>query len=374
MRAGRDGSAGGGGGGELPAVRLRRLRGQSPRLCCREGDAVRTIMPGVRSMWCWVWDRGAFRLGCGAEVTPVSTENELFSAVDALLEQVAQDPLPHPAERRRLREAAGLSQDQIAAALKTRRETVSGWEAGRTDPRPPKRAAYARLLEGLAERFPPPGQEAADAAAGAGAPGRAGLPAAGAAVPVERGPAGAPDPAPAEPGRPGFPADGPAGPAAGAEAARPPADGPDGAAGAGEEPAADGPEPDGAVGAVGAVGADPAPGEAAAAPADTEPVAAGPAAPAAVTPAATREGTGTPPPTRKRELRAASTGAGSAAGASSGSRSTARPCPTSRATSCATDRAAGTPRRSTGTATCAAPPRVSLTHREQVELGPTSRK
>ncbi|GGS92461.1 MULTISPECIES: telomere-associated protein Tap [Streptomyces] len=98
----------------------------------------------------------------------MSTENELFSAVDALLEQVAQDPLPHPAERRRLREAAGLSQDQIAAALKTRRETVSGWEAGRTDPRPPKRAAYARLLEGLAERFPPPEEEAAAADAGAG--------------------------------------------------------------------------------------------------------------------------------------------------------------------------------------------------------------
>ncbi|MGW4688985.1 telomere-associated protein Tap [Streptomyces sp. NPDC004244] len=85
----------------------------------------------------------------------MSTENELFSAVDALLERVSQDPLPPPAERKRLREAAGLSQDQIAAALQTRRETVSGWEAGRTEPRPPKRAAYARLLEGLAERFPP---------------------------------------------------------------------------------------------------------------------------------------------------------------------------------------------------------------------------
>ncbi|MFK0256531.1 telomere-associated protein Tap [Streptomyces sp. NPDC090445] len=84
----------------------------------------------------------------------MSTEKELFSAVDALLERVSQDPLPPPAERKRLREAAGLSQDQIAAVLKTRRETVSGWESGRTEPRPPKRAAYARLLEGLAERFP----------------------------------------------------------------------------------------------------------------------------------------------------------------------------------------------------------------------------
>ncbi|MFG2212677.1 telomere-associated protein Tap [Streptomyces sp. NPDC048638] len=86
--------------------------------------------------------------------------NELFGAVDALLEQVAQDDLPGPAERKRLREAAGLSQAQIAAALGARREAVGNWEAGRTEPRPPKRAAYARLLEGLAARFPAPGATA----------------------------------------------------------------------------------------------------------------------------------------------------------------------------------------------------------------------
>ncbi|MFJ3594630.1 telomere-associated protein Tap [Streptomyces sp. NPDC090082] len=84
----------------------------------------------------------------------MSTENELFSAVDALLEQVAQDDLPTPAERKRLREAAGLSQAQIATALDARREAVGNWETGKTEPRPPKRAAYARLLEGLAARFP----------------------------------------------------------------------------------------------------------------------------------------------------------------------------------------------------------------------------
>ncbi|MFB7825304.1 telomere-associated protein Tap [Streptomyces hydrogenans] len=86
----------------------------------------------------------------------MSTENELFSAVDALLEQVAQDDLPAPAERKRLREAAGLSQAQIAKALDARREAVGNWETGKTEPRPPKRAAYARLLEGLAARFPVP--------------------------------------------------------------------------------------------------------------------------------------------------------------------------------------------------------------------------
>ncbi|MFJ8871531.1 telomere-associated protein Tap [Streptomyces sp. NPDC102473] len=86
----------------------------------------------------------------------MSTENELFSAVDALLEQVAQDELPPPAERKRLREAAGLSQAQIARALAARREAVGNWETGRAEPRSPKRSAYARLLEGLAERFPDP--------------------------------------------------------------------------------------------------------------------------------------------------------------------------------------------------------------------------
>ncbi|MFJ3891147.1 telomere-associated protein Tap [Streptomyces rubrogriseus] len=101
------------------------------------------------------------------EVSSVPTENELFSAIDALLEEVAQDDLPAPEERKRLREAAGLSQEQIAKALKSRRETIGNWESGVTEPRPPKRAAYARLLEGLAARFPAP---AADAPAAAPAP------------------------------------------------------------------------------------------------------------------------------------------------------------------------------------------------------------
>nr|WP_240360996.1 helix-turn-helix domain-containing protein [Streptomyces clavuligerus] len=61
---------------------------------------------------------------------------------------------------RRLREAAGLSQAQIAAALEARREAVGNWETGKTEPRPPKRAAYARLLEGLAQRFPRPASDA----------------------------------------------------------------------------------------------------------------------------------------------------------------------------------------------------------------------
>ncbi|AZM64297.1 MULTISPECIES: telomere-associated protein Tap [unclassified Streptomyces] len=84
-------------------------------------------------------------------------QNGLFASVDALLEQAAApDALPVSAERKRLRQAAGLSQDQVAKALDVRRETVTGWEAGRTEPRPPARAAYIRLLDGLADRFPAP--------------------------------------------------------------------------------------------------------------------------------------------------------------------------------------------------------------------------
>ncbi|MBT2479718.1 helix-turn-helix transcriptional regulator [Streptomyces sp. ISL-94] len=120
---------------------------------------------------------------------PEAPEQEsLFAAVDALLEEVAQDPLPHPDERKRLREAAGLSQDQIAKALAVRRETVTSWETGRTSPRPPKRAAYARLLEGLSSLHPVNAVNAPAPAADAGT-------AAGAALDAHtQGPGAEPEP------------------------------------------------------------------------------------------------------------------------------------------------------------------------------------
>jgi transcriptional regulator with XRE-family HTH domain len=78
--------------------------------------------------------------------------SELFDAVDALL--ASRAVLPPPAERKRLRAAHGLTIDEVATALKVRRATVSGWESGKTEPRPPEREAYARLLEKLAELYP----------------------------------------------------------------------------------------------------------------------------------------------------------------------------------------------------------------------------
>ncbi|MEW2065042.1 telomere-associated protein Tap [Streptomyces sp. NPDC090126] len=78
--------------------------------------------------------------------------SELFDAVDALL--ASRAALPPPAERKRLRAAHGLTIDEVAGALKVRRATVSGWESGKTEPRPPERDAYARLLDKLAELYP----------------------------------------------------------------------------------------------------------------------------------------------------------------------------------------------------------------------------
>ncbi|MFI6014073.1 hypothetical protein ACIBAG_35615 [Streptomyces sp. NPDC051243] len=47
-----------------------------------------------------------------------------------------------------------------ALALDARREAAGNWETGKTEPRPQKGAAYARLLEGLAARFPAPASDA----------------------------------------------------------------------------------------------------------------------------------------------------------------------------------------------------------------------
>ncbi|MGW8780226.1 telomere-associated protein Tap [Streptomyces sp. NPDC055796] len=85
--------------------------------------------------------------------------SELFDAVDALI--ASRATLPPPAERKRLRAAHGLTIDEVATALKVRRATVSGWESGKTEPRPPERDAYARLLKQLAALYPAPEELAA---------------------------------------------------------------------------------------------------------------------------------------------------------------------------------------------------------------------
>ncbi|WP_267717274.1 telomere-associated protein Tap [Streptomyces sp. CoH17] len=94
--------------------------------------------------------------------------SELFDAVDALV--ASRAALPPPAERKRLRATHGLTIDEVATALKVRRATVSGWESGKTEPRPPERDAYARLLDKLAELYPPAPADTATPAPDAAVP------------------------------------------------------------------------------------------------------------------------------------------------------------------------------------------------------------
>ncbi|WP_033328572.1 telomere-associated protein Tap [Streptomyces yerevanensis] len=85
----------------------------------------------------------------------MASQEDLFAAVDALLEEEPQ--LPPPAERARLREAAGITQARLAAALKTSVQSVKNYENGRSEPKSPRLEAYQRLLNGWAAKFPAPG-------------------------------------------------------------------------------------------------------------------------------------------------------------------------------------------------------------------------
>ncbi|MGW3243805.1 telomere-associated protein Tap [Streptomyces sp. NPDC001070] len=74
--------------------------------------------------------------------------------VDSLLQSgPRRTRLPEPAERARLRTEYGLTQAEVAGALDVTRTTVAGWEAGRSEPQGATRAAYARLLEGIAAQL-----------------------------------------------------------------------------------------------------------------------------------------------------------------------------------------------------------------------------
>lgn len=64
-------------------------------------------------------------------------------------------PLPSPKERRRLREAMSMTEEQLAQLIGVTRATVRSWEMGRTSPRGRKREVYARLLS--ADRRDEPG-------------------------------------------------------------------------------------------------------------------------------------------------------------------------------------------------------------------------
>ncbi|MEU8621557.1 helix-turn-helix domain-containing protein [Streptomyces sp. NPDC048623] len=97
----------------------------------------------------------------------MASEEELFASVDALLNEEPQ--LPPPAERARLREAAGITQARLATALKTTTQSVKNWENGRSEPKSPRLDAYQRLLNGWAAKYPTRGAASAVTPAAAAA-------------------------------------------------------------------------------------------------------------------------------------------------------------------------------------------------------------
>ncbi|MDA5283436.1 helix-turn-helix transcriptional regulator [Streptomyces sp. Isolate_45] len=81
--------------------------------------------------------------------------------------------LPEPGERRRLREAWGLTPQQVALAFGVRPTTVRSWESGRSTPTGKRREAYRRFLQGLAQHAdgrPRPTTPPARSAPGCAAP------------------------------------------------------------------------------------------------------------------------------------------------------------------------------------------------------------
>ncbi|MFD4372765.1 helix-turn-helix domain-containing protein [Streptomyces sp. NPDC058486] len=123
--------------------------------------------------------------------------------------------LPTPKERRRLREALSLSEEQVAESMGVTKATVKAWETGRSTPRGRKREAYAKLLAG------PAAEPAAGPEAGSAAGPRAGAvasPKAGPAAGPQAGSAAGPQAGSAAGAAVGTAASPKAGPAAGTKA------------------------------------------------------------------------------------------------------------------------------------------------------------
>ncbi|WP_435609709.1 telomere-associated protein Tap [Streptomyces sp. C10-9-1] len=139
----------------------------------------------------------------------MASEEELFANIDALLAEEPQ--LPPPAERARLREAAGITQARLAQALELKStQSIKNWENGRSEPTGSRLAAYQRLLEGWAAKYPAHGTPTSSAAPVAPAAAQLVAPATftGPAAPKAKAPV--PVEAPAAPAAPERPATRPA--------------------------------------------------------------------------------------------------------------------------------------------------------------------
>ena len=67
--------------------------------------------------------------------------------------------LPPPADRRRIRLEAGVTQTRMATELGVARSTFIWWETGAHQPDPANRARYATLLRDLARASAAPAEE-----------------------------------------------------------------------------------------------------------------------------------------------------------------------------------------------------------------------
>ena len=70
---------------------------------------------------------------------------------EALAQAKARRDLPVPAAARRIREAAGLTQDQIGQAVGVDGATVSRWESGERHPRGPAARLYLAVLRRVSD-------------------------------------------------------------------------------------------------------------------------------------------------------------------------------------------------------------------------------
>ncbi|MCU1592172.1 MAG: polymerase subunit sigma-24 [Frankiales bacterium] len=76
------------------------------------------------------------------------TVTDIAAGLTAEIGRNAQQ-LPPPRTRRALRQAAGLSTEQLGHVLGVTRQTVSNWETGRRTPRGEQLVAYLEALRFL---------------------------------------------------------------------------------------------------------------------------------------------------------------------------------------------------------------------------------
>lgn len=78
------------------------------------------------------------------------SQSDGAARTEELAARVRAAQLPPPAERARVRQAAGVTLEHFAGALGVSQMTVSRWERGETEPSLDQRVAYARLLREVA--------------------------------------------------------------------------------------------------------------------------------------------------------------------------------------------------------------------------------